>query len=197
MAKTAIRNIVSVDSMSGAPRIAPTPTSSRTSSVLAVERIATIGTMVSGRAVPTAAKMEPVMPSEILSRSPRCSRALVKISAPIRITSRAMTRMPRVMSGKPSNRDFLFLFHAGWPGFDQRRARAHAVRPRRQPWMATAPVVRIAKVDVFERHRHDQVGQGETIRYEPGSAMQVVLGVFERTRDFFFLTPDVFRRLLF
>jgi len=61
--------------MSGAPRMAPMPTCSRTSCVAPTEKIATTGTMVSGIAVPMAAKIEPVTPSEMPSRSPRCSRA--------------------------------------------------------------------------------------------------------------------------
>ena len=93
-----MRNMVSVESMSGAPMIAPTPTSSRTCWVPALVRIATTGTMVSGSAVPTAAKIEPVTPSEIFRRSPRCSRALVKVSAPIRMITSAVRSRAKVMS---------------------------------------------------------------------------------------------------
>lgn len=44
-------------------------------------KIANIGTMVSGMAVPTAANNEPVTPSEIFKRSPKCSKAFTNTSA--------------------------------------------------------------------------------------------------------------------
>jgi hypothetical protein len=44
--------------------------------------------MVSGKAVPMAAKSEPVTPSEIFNLSPRCSRALVKISEAIKMMTK-------------------------------------------------------------------------------------------------------------
>ena len=83
-----IRKKVSVESISGAPRMAPTPISWLTLAVPVVEKIASKGTKVSGKAVPTAAKSEPVTPSEIPSFSPRCSSALTKTSAAIRISTR-------------------------------------------------------------------------------------------------------------
>jgi len=49
--------------------------------------MASSGTMVSGMAVPTAANSEPVTPSEMASFCPRCSSALVKISAASKISS--------------------------------------------------------------------------------------------------------------
>ncbi|CAG9259777.1 hypothetical protein BCEP4_220054 [Burkholderia cepacia] len=81
-----IRNVVSVASISGAPRIAPTPISSFTAGFAVPPASASSGTIVSGSAVPTAANSEPVTPSEIFRRSPRCSSALVKTSAATRMT---------------------------------------------------------------------------------------------------------------
>ena len=84
---SAIKAVDSVDSISGAPRMAPTPISSFTDALAVPLSSASRGTMVSGRAVPTAANREPVTPSEIPSLSPRCSSALVKSSDAMRITS--------------------------------------------------------------------------------------------------------------
>ncbi|MNC33389.1 hypothetical protein D3C75_817790 [compost metagenome] len=71
---SAIKKIDSVDSISGAPNIAPTPISSLTLAADVPATRAKMGTMVSGKAVPMAAKSEPVTPSEIFNLSPRCSR---------------------------------------------------------------------------------------------------------------------------
>ena len=54
--------------------------------------------MLSGMAVPTAANSEPVTPSEIFSFSPRCSNALVKISAAMRITNSMPTSSTYIMT---------------------------------------------------------------------------------------------------
>ena len=80
-----------VESMNGAPRMAPTPTSSLTCAE-EPPKIATSGTIVSGRAVPTAAKMLPVTPSENLSLAPSDSMALVNISAATTMTTSQNTR---------------------------------------------------------------------------------------------------------
>ena len=82
-----MRNMASVESMNGAPNMAPTPTSSLTAAELP-PKMATSGTMVSGRAVPTAANMLPVTPSENLSLAPRVSMALVNISLAATMTAR-------------------------------------------------------------------------------------------------------------
>jgi hypothetical protein len=55
-------NIASVESMKGAPRIAPTPTPCEASEPAPVT-MAMIGIIVSGSAVPTAARTEPTAPS--------------------------------------------------------------------------------------------------------------------------------------
>ena len=89
-----IRNSDRVESMSGAPRIAPMPISWSSSARPVPAKKASSGTMLSGMAVPTAANSEPVTPSEIPSRSPRCSRALVKTSAAIRMTSSITSSSP-------------------------------------------------------------------------------------------------------
>ena len=56
-----VTTMASVESMNGAPRMAPTPTSS--AAAPPVKTMAMIGTSVSGRAVPTAARMLPTAPS--------------------------------------------------------------------------------------------------------------------------------------
>jgi hypothetical protein len=93
-----IKNNDKVDSISGAPRMAPTPISSLTFTFSVPAKMARSGTILSGMAVPTAAKIEPVTPSEILSRSPRCSSAFVKISAAARMTSNITTSSTIVMT---------------------------------------------------------------------------------------------------
>ena len=76
--------------MNGAPRMAPTPTACDDSPV--ANRIAMIGIIVSGRAVPTAASTEPTAPSASSSLRPNHSMPLVKSSAPRRMMSSAMIR---------------------------------------------------------------------------------------------------------
>src|ERR1700687_867539 len=82
-------SMTSVPSMNGAPRIAPTPIWSE--SAVFVKRIATTGMSVSGVAVPIAARMLPVAPSDMLSLTPSHSIPLVKTSAPSRISANAAT----------------------------------------------------------------------------------------------------------
>ena len=83
---TPVTNMASVASMNGAPRIAPTPTSCDDSPV--ANRIAMIGIIVSGSAVPTAASTDPTAPSASPSLRPNHSMPLVNSSAP----SRMMTK---------------------------------------------------------------------------------------------------------
>ena len=85
-----VTNMASVESMNGAPRIAPTPTSWDDAPV--ANRIAMIGIIVSGSAVPTAARTEPTAPSASPILRPNHSMLLVNSSAPIRITTKARTR---------------------------------------------------------------------------------------------------------
>ncbi len=61
MMATPVTNIARLDSMNGAPRIAPMPISSADAPLL--KRMAMIGTSVSGSAVPTAARTLPTAPS--------------------------------------------------------------------------------------------------------------------------------------
>ena len=74
-------NIASVESMNGAPRIAPTPISSDDAPL--AKTIAMIGMRVSGSAVPTAASTEPTAPSARFRERPNHSIPLVNSSAPI------------------------------------------------------------------------------------------------------------------
>src|SRR5205823_2207523 len=70
--------------MKGAPRIAPVPI---WSPVACPDRIATSGSRVSGRAVPTAASTDPTAPSDRPNPSPIHSTPFVNNSAPTRITN--------------------------------------------------------------------------------------------------------------
>ena len=92
-------NIASVDSMKGAPRIAPMPIS-LLESPLAM-RIATMGIIVSGSAVPTAASTEPTAPSASWSLCPTHSMPFVKSSAPARMRTKAATRIGRSIISRP------------------------------------------------------------------------------------------------
>ena len=92
------KEMESVDSISGAPKIAPTPISSFTCTSFVPAIKAKSGTKVSGKAVPTAANNDPVTPSEMPSFSPKCSSALVKTSAAIRITIRNKNNSAKIMT---------------------------------------------------------------------------------------------------
>src|SRR3954449_6195738 len=85
-----VTNIARVESMNGAPRIAPTPTA-WLSSAPPPKAIAMIGIIVSGNAVPTAASTEPTAPCARSSFRPNHSMPLVNSSAPTRITTNATT----------------------------------------------------------------------------------------------------------
>ncbi len=88
-----VTNMASVASMNGAPRIAPTPMSSACSPV--ENRIAMIGIIVSGSAVPTAASTEPTAPSASPSLRPNHSMLLVNSSAPARMMTNEARRISR------------------------------------------------------------------------------------------------------
>src|SRR5215210_2778799 len=94
---TPVTNMASVESMNGAPRIAPTPTPCDASDPPPV-RIAMIGIIVSGKAVPTAASTDPTAPSASSSLRPNHSMPFVNSSAPNRITTNAATRIRRSTS---------------------------------------------------------------------------------------------------
>jgi hypothetical protein len=85
-----VTNMASVESMNGAPRMAPIPTACDASPV--ANRIAMIGIIVSGRAVPTAARTDPTAPSARLSLRPTHSIPFVNSSAPIRMITSARMR---------------------------------------------------------------------------------------------------------
>src|SRR4029079_3619094 len=87
-----VTNIASVDSMNGAPRIAPTPIPWE-SDVPPPDRIAMIGIIVSGSAVPTAARTDPTAPSASCSFRPKHSMPFVKSSAPSRMRTKATARI--------------------------------------------------------------------------------------------------------
>ena len=86
---TPVTNMASVDSMNGAPRIAPTPTA-WVASPPPPKTIAITGIIVSGSAVPTAASTDPTAPWARLSLRPNHSMPFVNSSAPSRITRNAI-----------------------------------------------------------------------------------------------------------
>src|SRR6478735_10651061 len=88
---TPVTNMARVDSMNGAPRIAPMPIAVEDSPV--EKMIAMIGMRVSGKAVPTAASTDPTAPSASPSLRPNHSMPLVNSSAPSRMMTSAPTRM--------------------------------------------------------------------------------------------------------
>src|SRR5437773_12311716 len=87
-----VTNMASVDSMNGAPRIAPIPTLSD-AALPPPNRIAMIGIIVSGSAVPTAASTDPTAPSASSSFRPNHSIPFVNSSAPTRMIANAPTRI--------------------------------------------------------------------------------------------------------
>src|SRR6185369_3265060 len=95
--------------MNGAPRIAPTPISSECASP--ENRMAMIGIIVSGSAVPTAANTDPTAPSARPSLRPNHSMPFVNSSAPARMMTKEATRIRRSMvlacqeSEKDADRD--------------------------------------------------------------------------------------------
>src|SRR4051794_18214930 len=95
---TPVTNIASVESMNGAPRIAPTPIPWDAAEP-PPDRIAMIGIIVSGSAVPTAASTDPTAPSASSSFRPNHSMPFVNSSAPIRMTTKATARTRRSTSG--------------------------------------------------------------------------------------------------
>src|SRR5436190_22235014 len=99
-----VMNMASVESMNGAPRIAPTPTPWEASEPAPVT-IAMTGIIVSGSAVPTEARTDPTAPSASSSFRPNHSMPLVNSSAPARITKNARTRMTTSTSGGQLVRD--------------------------------------------------------------------------------------------
>ncbi len=92
-----VTNMASVESMNGAPRMAPTPTS-LVEAPPSPKPIAMIGIIVSGRAVPTAARTEPTAPWASSSLRPNHSMPLVNSSAPTRMTTNAIARTTRSIS---------------------------------------------------------------------------------------------------
>ena len=88
-----VTHIASVPSMNGAPSTAPTPTS--VDAWPLPKTMAMNGIVVSGRAVPTAARTEPTAPSARSSLRPNHSIPFVNSSAPARMTTKASRRMTR------------------------------------------------------------------------------------------------------
>ena len=95
--KSPIKPNAIVPNMSGAPKIEPTPISWLVSIDPEGKSNAIIGTEVSGRAVPTAAKIEPVTPSDIFNFCPKCSKAFVKTSAAIKMMSNIMHKFRKTI----------------------------------------------------------------------------------------------------
>src|SRR3954468_1540278 len=133
--------------MNGAPRIAPTPTLWEAAEPPPV-RIAMIGIIVYGRAVPTAASTDPTAPSASSSFRPNHSIPFVNSSAPIRMTTKARTRMP--MSTRSTSA-------LGEAGDDDTRGDHHEDRARDEGHiaLAAAGVADQGARDARRRRRHD------------------------------------------
>src|SRR5580765_3251875 len=84
--------------MNGAARMAPTPIPCDAAEP-PPDRIAMIGIIVSGRAVPTAARTDPTAPSASSSLRPNHSMPFVNSSAPSRMTRNAAARTRTSTSG--------------------------------------------------------------------------------------------------
>src|ERR687889_2734415 len=92
--ETPTTNMARVASMNGAPSIAPIPISAPSSDASPVRtgsRMATMAIMLSGKAVPTAARRLPTAPWRSPRRPPSISIAFVKKAAPRRIATSATT----------------------------------------------------------------------------------------------------------
>ena len=87
-----ITNSATVESISGAPTIAPSPTAVWAVAVSRPLSSATAGMKVSGSAVPTAASRLPTAASAMCNRCPAHSTPLVKSSEPARIIAKLSAR---------------------------------------------------------------------------------------------------------
>src|SRR5690349_21941103 len=145
---TPVTNIASVESMNGAPRIAPTPMPCDADEPPPV-RIAMIGIIVSGRAVPTAARTEPTAPSASWSFRPNHSMPFVNSSAPARMTTKATARIRRSTSALDDPGD------------------RHAQRDHDQDQAGHDRHVALAAPDVAHERRRDSCGRGRHDRDQP------------------------------
>ncbi len=91
-----VTSMARLESMNGAPRMAPTPI--LCAAAPCVKTMAMIGTSVSGIAVPTAARTLPTAPSPSSKRRPNHSTALVNSSAEARMMARATMSRTTSMS---------------------------------------------------------------------------------------------------
>ena len=170
---TPVTNMASVDSMNGAPRMAPTPTSWDPSAV--ANTIAMIGMSVSGRAVPTAASTDPTAPSPRPSLRPIHSMPLVKSSAANRMTTRLTSRTRTSVShrrrlgehGDHASEDGISA--AGRPAGSRRRP-SHATSGRasigasRAEYRSPPPRAFRTVVSPVEPHRPERQAQGDEDR---------------------------------
>src|SRR5258706_4170877 len=157
--------MASVDSMNGAPRIAPTPTPWDAAEP-PPDRIAMIGIIVSGRAVPTAARTDPTAPSASSSFRPNHSIPYVNSSAPRRMTKNAPIRI-RISTSAPQP-------HGERHG--RRDDKQDQGGDDRHPWLASSQVADERRDDAGGRRGddHDQAQpqeplglQADEVRDEP------------------------------
>src|SRR5919112_3048854 len=107
MAESPTRKKASVASKNGAPRIAPTPISPAAAApvpTMTAPSMATMGIIVSGSAVPTAARRLPTAPWPRFRRSPMISTAFVKSAAAPSIAASATMSSIIDMDSTPSFR---------------------------------------------------------------------------------------------
>ena len=161
---TPVTNIASVASMNGAPRIAPIPISSEWPPP---NRIAMSGIIVSGRAVPTAARTEPTAPSARPSLWPNHSMPLVNSSAPSRMIRKATaSRMRSIVSSGSQAQDHCQRHD----GKDSRGDdRPFAARRRRHSRRARPPPGRAGR-EGYHEPEPEKAGRLEATRSEASRA---------------------------
>src|SRR4051794_19340788 len=165
MTATPVTNIASVESMNGAPRIAPTPMPCDASDPSPV-RIAMIGIIVSGSAVPTAASTDPTAPSASSSFRPNHSMPFVNSSAPNRITTNAATRIRRSTSALDDPENDARRDHPE----DRHRDQGHVALGAPQVADERRGDTRGRRRDDEDQAEPDEAGrlEGQQIREDPG-----------------------------
>src|SRR5919204_139994 len=140
-------NIARVVSIKGAPRMTPSPISFPDPWPI---RIATSGRIVSGNAVPMAARTLPTTPSESPNDSPTHSTPFVNSSAPPRITGRAT--MMAAISTRPS----VSNIDAVDPGAFLERLEARSPNPQPAPELPEVLRRRLGLLGIEGLHPHQR-----------------------------------------
>src|SRR4051794_19578576 len=165
MTPTPVTNIASVESMNGAPRMAPTPIAS-VSAPPPPKAIAMIGIIVSGKAVPTAASTDPTAPCARSSFRPNHSMPFVNSSAPTRITTNAATRIRRSTSALDDPENDARRDHPE----DRHRDQGHVALGAPQVADERRGDTRGRRRDDEDQAEPDEAGrlEGQQIREDPG-----------------------------